>query len=46
MAIETRCPASTATGETLFMALELGSTTWKVAFASLMAWAHVHRSVG
>lgn len=34
MAIETRCPASTATGETLFMALELGSTTWKVAFAT------------
>jgi hypothetical protein len=34
MAIEIRCPESTATGETLFMALELGSTTWKVAFAT------------
>jgi hypothetical protein len=34
MAIEIRCPESTATGETLFMALELGSTTWKVAVAT------------
>jgi transposase len=34
MAIETRCPESTAAGEILFMALELGSTTWKVAFAT------------
>jgi transposase len=34
MTPETRDSESIASGETLFIALELGSTTWKVAFAT------------
>src|ERR1700736_4983859 len=34
MTATARRPESTVTGETLFMALELGSTTWKLAFAT------------
>jgi transposase len=34
MTAETRRPESTAGMDTLFMALELGSTTWKLAFAT------------
>jgi hypothetical protein len=34
MTTETRCAESTATKKTLFMALEMGSKTWKVAVAT------------
>jgi transposase len=34
MTAETRRSESTAVGDILFMALELGSTTWKIAFAT------------
>jgi transposase len=34
MTTETRCLESTAAVETLFMSFELGSTTWKLAFAT------------